>query len=50
MDVGAVNETLVEMNAEPVIDTGRHIRTDVGGAQGASRHTVRNSLRDTDPG
>ena len=30
MDVGAVNETLAEMNAEPVLDTGRHIRTDVG--------------------
>ena len=30
MDVGAVNETLAEMNAEPVLDTGRHIRADVG--------------------
>ena len=30
MDVRAVNENLAEMNAEPVLDTGRHIRTDVG--------------------
>ena len=30
MDVRAVNETLAEMNAEPVVDTGRRIRTDVG--------------------
>ena len=30
MDVGAVNETLAEMNVEPVVDTGRHIRTEVG--------------------
>ena len=30
MDVGAVNETLAKINAEPVVDTGRHIRTDVG--------------------
>ena len=30
LDVGPVNETLAEMNAEPVVDTGRHIRTDVG--------------------
>ena len=30
MHVGAVNENLAEMNAEPVLDTGRHIRTDVG--------------------
>ena len=30
MDVGAVNETLAEMNAEPVVDTRRHITTDVG--------------------
>ena len=30
LDVAAVNETLAEMNAEPVVDRGRHIRTDVG--------------------
>ena len=30
MDVGAVNETLAEMNAEPVLDTRRHITTYVG--------------------
>ena len=30
MDVGAVNETLAEMNAEPVVDTRRNITTDVG--------------------
>ena len=30
MDFGAVNETLAEMNAEPVVDTRRHITTDVG--------------------
>ena len=29
-DIGAVNETLAEMNAEPVVDTRRHITTDVG--------------------
>ena len=30
LDVGAVNETLAVMNAEPVVDTRRHITTDVG--------------------
>ena len=30
MDVGAVNEALAEMNAGPVVDTSRHLRTDVG--------------------
>ena len=29
LDVAAINETLAEMNAEPVIDTGRHIRKEV---------------------
>ena len=31
MDVGAVNETLAEMNAEPVVDIRRHITTNIGG-------------------
>ena len=30
MDVGAVNEGLAEINAEPVVATSRHIRTNVG--------------------
>ena len=43
MHVGAVNETLAEMNAEPVVDTGRRIRTNVG--PDMARHKRRWTLK-----
>ena len=30
MDVVAVNATVVEMNPQPLVDTGKHIKRDVG--------------------
>ena len=30
MDVETVNETLTQMNAQPLVDTGIHISEDVG--------------------
>ena len=30
MDVVAVNATVVEMNRQPLVDTGKHIKRDVG--------------------
>ena len=43
MDVGTVNKTLPEMNAEPVVETGRRIRTDVGAD--LARHKRRWTLK-----
>ena len=30
VDVEAVNATVVEMNPQPLVDTGKHIKRDVG--------------------
>ena len=30
MDVATVNETVTQMNAQPLVDTGIHISSDVG--------------------